>query len=55
MKPVPNGNPYKRSRNFFTQLSETWEVFNNHSCPGFTFVDLFVYRWYKNFIEDKKI
>jgi hypothetical protein len=53
MRKAPNGNPYNRSRNIISQIFDTCHAYNSNWKMGI--FDFFVFRWYKNFIEDKKI
>ena len=50
MKEAPNKNKYNRSRSIIIQFFDTWSAYQGSFKMGF--FDFFVYRWYKNFIED---
>jgi hypothetical protein len=50
MRQIPNKNKYARCHSIFVQFVETWWTWDFSYKMGF--FDFFVYRWYKNFIED---
>lgn len=53
MKEAPNKNKYNRSRSIIIQLIDTWYVWIGSSPNSkIGFFDLFVLRWYKNFIQE---
>ena len=54
MKDNPNSrkfDPYRRGRSLLWEYKKTKDVFSKDT--KMSFVDLFVYRWYKNYVEPR--
>jgi len=54
VKDNPNSkgfDPYRRGRSLWTEYLNTRDVYTEKT--KMSFVDLFVYRWYKNYVEPR--
>lgn len=53
-KDNPNGkefDPYRRGRSVWWEYLATKKIYNKNT--KMSFLDLFVYRWYKNYVEPR--
>lgn len=44
-------DPYRRGRSLWTEYQNTKAIYNENT--KMSFVDLFAYRWYKNYVEPR--
>lgn len=45
-------DPYNRGKSLWWELHATRKVYNK-KLSKMSFIDLFVYRWYKNYVEPR--